>query len=101
MTIRANDRETKPSRMHVHCDDARMLGNDVIRVCSCCNLRGVQFGVSRSMRWLSQKVSIQSALELRSIKDDSKITYKSSNDERLLKVYESRDLIKLPFKNLS
>ena len=30
--------ETKPSRMHVLCDDARMLGNDVIRVCSCCNL---------------------------------------------------------------
>ena len=47
-----------------------------------------------------RKVSIQSALELRSI-EHNKITYTSSNDERLLKVYESRDLIKLPVKNLS
>ena len=47
-----------------------------------------------------RKVSIQSALELRSI-EHNKITYTSSNDERLLKVYESRDLIKLPLKNLS
>ena len=62
---------------------------------------GFSFGVSRSMRWLSQKVSIQSALDLRSIEHDTKITYKISNDERLLKVYESRDLIELPFKNLS
>ena len=53
------------------------------------------------MRWLSQKVSIQSALDLRSFEHDTKITYKISNDERLLKVYESRDLIELPFKNLS
>ena len=48
-----------------------------------------------------RKVSIQSALELRSIEHNNKITYTSSSDERLLKVYESRDLIKLPFKNLS
>ena len=48
-----------------------------------------------------RNVSIQSALELRSIEQNKKITYTSSNDERLLKVYESKDLIKLPFKNLS
>ena len=48
-----------------------------------------------------RRVSIQSALELRSIEHNNKITYTSSNDERLLKVHESRDLIKLPFKNLS
>ena len=87
--------------MYVLFDDARMLGNDVFRDCFCFNLRGVQFGVSRSMRWLSQTVSIQSALELRSIEHNNKITYKYSTDERLLKVYESRDLIKLPFKILS
>ena len=85
--------------MHVLCDDAHILGDDVIRVC--CNLWEVQFGVSRSMHWLSRKVLIQSALELRSIEHNNKITYTISNDERLLKVYESRDLIKLPFKNLS
>ena len=87
--------------MHVLFNDARMLGDDVFRDCFCFNLLGVQFGVSRSIRWLSQKVSIQSALELLSIEHDSKITYKSSNDERLLKVYESRDLIKFPLNNLS
>ena len=87
--------------MHVLFDDARMLGDDVFRDCFCFNLLGVQFGVPRSMRWLSQKVSIQSAVELRSIEHDSKITYKSSNDVRLLKVYESRDLTKLPLKTLS
>ena len=86
--------------MHVLFDDARMLGDDVFRDCFCFNLRGVQVGVSPSMRWLSPKISIQSALELRSIEHDSKITYKISNDERPLKVYESRDLIKLSFKNL-
>ena len=48
-----------------------------------------------------RKVSIQSALELHSIEHNNKITYTSSSDERLLKVYESKDLIKLPFKNLS
>ena len=48
-----------------------------------------------------RKVSIKSALELRSIEHNNKITYTSSNDERLLKVCESRDLIKLPLKNLS
>ena len=80
---------------------ACLARDDVFRDCFCFNLRGVQFGVSRSIRWLSQKVSIQSALELRSVEHDSKITYKSSNDERLLKVFESRDLIKFPFNNLS
>ena len=98
---KSNDRETKPSRMHVLCDNARMFGNDVIRVCSCCNLWELQFGVSRSMHWLSQKVSIQPVIELRSIEHNNKITYTSSNDERLLNVYESRDLIELSFKNLS
>ena len=34
-----------------------------------------------------RKVSIQSALELRSIEHNNKITYTSSNDERLLKVF--------------
>ena len=48
-----------------------------------------------------RRVSIQSALELRSIEHNNKITYRTFNDERLLKIYESRDLIKLPFKNLS
>ena len=48
-----------------------------------------------------RKVSIKSALELRSIEHNNKITCTSSNDERLLKVCESRDLIKLPLKNLS
>ena len=54
---------TKPSRMHVLCDDASMLGDNVIRVCSCCNLRGAQFRVSRSINRLSRKISIQPALE--------------------------------------
>ena len=87
--------------MHGLLDDARMLGDDVFRDCFSFNLRGVQFGVPRSIRWLSQKVSIPCAIELCSIEHDNKITYKSSNDERLLKVYVSRDLIKFPFNNLS
>ena len=87
--------------MHVLFDGACMLGDDVFRDCFSFNLRGVQIGVPRSIHWLSQKVSIQSALELRSIEHDNKITYRSSNDERLLKVYESRDLIKFPLNNLS
>ena len=62
---------------------------------------GYNFGVSRSMHRLSQKISIQSALELHSIERNNEITYTSSSDERLLKVYESTDLISLPFKNLS
>ena len=92
---------TKRTRMHVLCDEARMLGDDVFRVCSCCNLRRAQFGVSRSMHRLCHKILIQPALELCSIEHNNKITYTSSKDERLLKVYESRDSIKLPFKYLS
>ena len=86
----------KPSRMHVLCDDARMLGDDVFRVCFCFNPQGRNLESQ-----LSQKISIQPALELHSIEHNNKITYTSFNDERLLKVYESKDLIKLPFKHLS
>ena len=37
-TIRANDRETESSRWHVLCDDARMLSDDIVRVCPCFDL---------------------------------------------------------------
>lgn len=46
------------------CDDGRMLGDDVIRVCLCCNLWRGGRG-HRSMHPLSQEIWIQSAVELR------------------------------------
>jgi len=52
--------------MHVLCDDARTLTDDVIPVCLCCILWGAQFGVSRSTAFLKnlRSVCIRTALSL-------------------------------------
>ena len=82
VNIQVNDLGTKLSCMHIFCDDARMLHDDVIPVCLLPLLYSVGGGGggtiwSLKIDWLSQKS--QSALELYSLEHNNNINSNNNN----------------------